>query len=310
MFLSLSSYNPMNLKKKYYLTRLGESREVQEGEEILEKLKQKKRDDEEVLTVKVFPKDLHVLSHYSRIKKLKPTKRGTIKKFSFGSTKRLRFLLRNTSEQMEYEVGLTYPNEFPNDGLIVKGHFHRLRMRLNYYGYKYIWILEFQGRGAPHFHMLLNKEIEKEVLANMWFDIVGSGDIKHLKRGVHVSAIRSKERMASYFATYLSKQDQKLVPEAFQNVGRFWGASRNLLDCTIKKFYGTPDDIQVLKKQMRPIRRWHNAQKRSWSKKRKFKVKAIKNRFVKRGAGFKVINSNLFTDELKRRNLDTTLYES
>jgi hypothetical protein len=309
MVLLLSFYNPMNVKKKHYLTRLGRNYEIQEDEKILEKWKSKKRDTEDVLTLKIFPKDLHVSSHNPRVKEFKPSKRGVIKKFSFGSIRRLRFLLRNTAEQMEYEVGLTYPNEFPNDGLLVKKHFHKLRMRLNYREYKYIWILEFQGRGAPHFHMLLNKEIDKDVLASMWFDIVGSGDAKHLKRGVHVGVIRSKEKMAGYFATYLSKQDQKLVPETFQNVGRFWGASRNLLTCTVKKYYGNPEDIKALKKQMRPMRRWHNGQKRSWSKKKKFKVKGLKNNFVKRGVAFKVINSNLFIDELRKRNMDTSLYE-
>jgi hypothetical protein len=258
--------------------------------------------------MKIFPKDIHFSSYVPPIRGV-TAKRGKIKRFSFGSIKRLKFLLRNTVHKMEYEIGLTYPNEFPNDGLLVKSHFHRLRMRLNYYGYKYIWILEFQGRGAPHFHMLVNKPIERKVLAKMWFDIVGSQDDKHLRRGVHASPIRSKDGMAIYFANYLSKQDQKLVPEEFRNVGRFWGASRELLDCTVKKFYGTSEDIKKIKKELRPLRRWFDGKKRQWSKKSPLKGKFRRNKYVRRGVSYKVINSDSFVKEYKRRNMDTSLFE-
>ena len=149
------------------------------------------------------------------------------------------------------------------------------------------------------------------MLLKIWFDIVGSGDLKHLKKGAHIEAIRNKDGMAGYFATYLSKQDQKQVPVAFNNVGRFWGVSKNLLDCTIKKFYGKYADIQELKRELRPMRRWYDGQKRGWSKKKKFvtTTKKFKNTTRNRGITLKVINSNLFVGELRKRDLDTSLYE-
>lgn len=324
MVLSLSSYKRMKIQNKSYLTRLGRNYPIHNDDKIIKQWKPKNNSNENVLTIKIFTRDLLVTSFNPALKKYrhltpeqkikeeakKQQRRGRIKKFSFGSIKRLRFLLRNIADKMEYEAGLTYPNEFPNDGLLVKEHFHKLRMRLNYYGYKFIWVLEFQKRGAPHFHMLLNKEIKKEVLAKMWYKIVGSGDLKHLKRGVHVAPIRSKDGMAKYFATYLSKQEQKHVPKEYQNVGRFWGCSLDLLECTIKKYYGNGEDIQILKKQLRPIRRWFDGKKRSWSNKRKFTgVKGYKNKFVRCGASFKVIYMDLFVNELKSRGLDISLYE-
>ncbi len=301
----------MKTDKKYFLTRLGRNYEIDRNDPILEKWIPKKRPDENVLTMKVFPKDIHVSSNNpmpkSRFRKV--VRRGAIKKLTTRSTKRLRFLLRNVADTMEYEAGLTYPNEFPNDGLLVKEHFHKLRQRLNYRGYKFIWVLEFQRRGAPHFHMLLNKYIKEEDLAKMWFDIVGSGDVKHLRRGVHVEVIRSKDKMASYFVTYITKQDQKQVPEEYKNVGRFWGSSQNILTCTVKKFYGNMEDIRELKKQLRPMRRWFDGKKRSWSKQRPFKSKKFVNKYIRRGVAFKIINTNIFIDELKKRGLDTSLYE-
>ena len=301
----------MKIQKKYYLTRLGVNYEIDKDDKILEKWIPKKRADENILTMKVFPKDIHISSNnpVPKSKFCKVTKRGAIKKLTITSTKRLRFLLRNVADTMEYEVGLTYPKEFPKDGLVVKQHFHKLRMRLNYRGYKHIWVLEFQKRGAPHFHLLINKYISEEELAKMWFTIVSSGDIKHLSRGVHVGFIRSKDKMASYFITYITKQDQKQVPQEYKNVGRFWGASQNLLPCTIKKFYGNMEDIRELKKQLRPMRRWFDGKKRSWSKQRPFKSKKFVNKYIRRGVAFKVINTNLFIDEFKRRGIETSLYE-
>lgn len=324
MVLSLSFFKRMKINKKSYLTRLGRNYAIHNDDKIIEKWSPKKNSNEHVLTMKVFARDLHVTSFNPALRPFKwltpeekieleekkQQKRGQIKKFSFGSVKRLRFLLRNIVHKMEYEATLTYPNEFPNNGLLVKEHFHKLRQRLNYYGYKFVWVLEFQERGAPHFHLLLNKEIREEELAKMWFKIVGSGDLKHLKHGVHVDKIRSKDGMAKYFATYIGKQEQKNVPLGYQNVGRFWGSSIELLECTIKKYYGNVEDIQELKKQLRPIRRWFDGQKRSWSNKRKFTgVKGYKNKFVRRGASFKVIHSDLFVNELKNRGLDISLYE-
>lgn len=309
----------MNKKEEFFLTREGKNYPIDKDDKILETWTPKYRDHYDVLKVKIYKKDFHLSAYNPMPRKrlvnmtnddlLAPIKRGKIKKFSFGSQKRLKFILRNTINSMSYEAGLTYPNEFPTDGLIIKSHFHKLRMRLNYYGYRNIWILEFQGRGAPHFHMLLDKEIKEEVLAKMWFDIVKSGDIKHLKRGVHVEPIRNIDAMSKYFSTYLSKQDQKLVPLEFQNVGRFWGYTHSLLECTEKKFYGNPSDIELLKKQLRTMRRWFDSKKRSWGKNKTKTGKVFKNKFIKRGTSFKVVNSDLFINELKRRGEDTTFFD-
>ena len=275
-----------------------------------------------VLTMKIFNKDFEASDYspksYTKVWTIEKyekwklrKKRGRVKKLSFGSVKRLKFILRNCIHEMNYEVGLTYPNEFPNDGLAVKDHLHKLRMRLAYRGYKSIWVLEFQARGAPHFHMLLDKEIELEELLKMWYSIVGSGDIKHLRHGAHVKKIRTKEGMRHYFASYLTKQDQKTVPEAYHNVGRFWGYTLSLLSFTIKKFYGNEEDIRELKGKLRPMRKWYDSQKRGWGKKKatggkKFHINPHLNH---RGSKIKVVNSDKFIDELKKRGMDTRLFD-
>jgi len=297
----------MKITEKNYLTRSGNNYEVKHNAENIKPVAHRY---EAKLTIKVFPKDIHVSSYIpSGVKKKTYKKRGKISKLSFPSSKRLKMVLRNVADKMEYEAGLTYPKGFSSDGILVKKHFHKLRSWFNYYGYKYVWIMEFQGRGAPHFHLLLNKEIKKEALIKIWFKIVGSGDLKHLKHGVHVGLIRNKGATATYFNSYVTKKDQKHVPKEYQNVGRFWGYSHSLLECAVKNYYGSVEGVNNLKKQTRPMRRWFDGQKRSWRKKKKYTPKKFKNKYIRRGQSFKVINSNLFIEELKKRGIDTSLYE-
>jgi hypothetical protein len=306
----------MREKKEFYLTRFGKNYKVDENNPILKKWVSENRDHYDVLTTKAFPKDFHASDFVKRVspfknEKKKRKERGEIQRCTPQAMRRFKFLLRNTMHGMNFEIGLTYPNEYSQcvDGLVIKSHLHKIILRLNYRGYKHIWALEFQERGAPHFHMLLDKEISKKELAKMWFDVVGSGDLKHLRRGVHVAPIRSKDGMEKYFTNYLTKQDQKTVPEKYLNVGRFWGNSRNLLSCTIRKYYGNPEDIRLLKKELRNIRKWFESKKRLWSKKNALKGKFYKNPFVRKGSSFKIVYSNVFIEECRKRGLDTSLFD-
>ena len=100
-----------------------------------------------------------------------------------------------------------------------------------------IWFLEFQpNRGAPHFHLYLGQcpmnNIEKGIkaCAHAWFEIVGSGDPKHLKFTLGgygnkpcLEYMRNPHAASYYAVKYVVKADQKDVPDAYTNVGRFWG---------------------------------------------------------------------------------------
>jgi len=148
-----------------------------------------------LLKIKIYPKDLHVSDSGSRnygkektdrnwvyvlddngeVIDVHKKKRGVIKKYSFGASKRLKFVLRNTSHLMNVKLTLTYPNEFPMDGELVKKQLHNFLAWLRYYDCRYIWLLEFQERGAPHFHILVDKNIPYHDVAEIWYKIVDSG---------------------------------------------------------------------------------------------------------------------------------------
>jgi hypothetical protein len=142
--------------------------------------------------------------------------------FSEESKRRMRFTFRNVVG-LRVLLTLTYPGEFSTDGREVKRHWDNMRRWLARRGVGGAWFMEFQARGAPHFHCFLTGEVSKEQVAAAWFRIVGSGDDRHLRAGTRVEALRELHAAGAYAAKYLNKQEQKEVPEGFSDVGRFWG---------------------------------------------------------------------------------------
>ncbi len=148
-------------------------------------------------------------------------------------------------------VTLTYPGEYPGDGRLVKAHLQAFRERWNrrFGSVEGVWKMEFQRRGAPHFHFAMlipdkvtlgiseagrleDRATRAEVLevrawvANAWFAVVGSGDDAHLLAGTQVDKLADEP--AAYFAGYAgtsrgSKEYQHEVPEGYSECGRFWG---------------------------------------------------------------------------------------
>ncbi len=124
---------------------------------------------------------------------------------------------------------LTYPAEFPMDGRLVKRHWHNFRTWLvRKHGRCGVWFMEFQERGAPHFHVFLDAGVDKQEVSRKWYAIVGSEDPKHLVAGTRVEQLREQHAAPAYAAKYAAKAKQKAVPEGFQEVGRFWGTFGDL----------------------------------------------------------------------------------
>jgi hypothetical protein len=130
-------------------------------------------------------------------------------------------------------VTLTYPREFTLDGERVKRDLDTFYKAVDYeYGTpRGVWKMEFQRRGAPHFHIALaGVEDSNEFRAwvsSTWYRIVGSGDLRHLTAGTQVQRLR--ENPAAYFAGYVgftkgSKEYQHYAPEGYEKLGRYWGS--------------------------------------------------------------------------------------
>ena len=159
--------------------------------------------------------------------------RGSVAEFSEGSARRMRTYLRTCKAEYTHLVTLTYPGSYPCDGAICKNHLRRFLQELKRDAYRLgddtsvfslFWFLEFQDRGAPHFHILSTRFFNYRWIAKVWYEIVNSEDSRHLEAGTRIEKLRlGRSGISSYAAKYANKQAQKLVPEGYEKVGRFWG---------------------------------------------------------------------------------------
>lgn len=197
--------------------------------------------------------------------------RGDVVGFSAGSAIRMRRYLRECRAEYRSMVTLTYPGFFESDGSIVKNHLRRFLQEVqreyirgskangdgmfkgdaagtgqNYSGFKALhsafWFLEFQERGAPHFHIFFNWCPSKEWVSERWYNIVGSDDIRHLHAGTRTEKlIAGRAGTISYASKYANKCEQKVVPSEYKNVGRFWGVYGDRITMSAATFVSVKD---------------------------------------------------------------------
>jgi hypothetical protein len=158
-------------------------------------------------------------------------KRGRITQFSRKSRMHFRKLLASVrTDCLPLFLTLTYPKEYSFDWQRWKRDLKVFckRMDREWPSSSLVWRLEFQKRGAPHFHIFLYGIYDKsgrqrfgsEWLSDAWFEIVGSGDEKHRRAGTKVEVIRTRAGAMSYAVGYNTKMDQTLPGQC---VGRYWG---------------------------------------------------------------------------------------
>jgi len=212
-----------------------------------------KHRDLPVRGVRRFLKDVVVVKKSAALFDSKGRPQGAIiTEFSHQSRMRLLHTAKNCGVQFSSMATLTYPAEFPRDGRQVKEHDLKgiIRwFRRNFSGVLGLWFLEFQKRGAPHFHILLDIIMQnygdlverrrksrvgdrasyktlpemEQALAAAWYRIVGSGDEKHLRAGVSWEVLELSDAAIRYAAKHAAKPRQKEVPAEYFNVGKFWG---------------------------------------------------------------------------------------
>jgi len=160
--------------------------------------------------------------------------RSAVNHFSVGCGIRMRRYLRECRADYSQMVTLTYPNEYPTDGARSKEHLRRYLQECKRWdekanplattGFSAFWFLEFQERGAPHYHIFLNRCPPKDFNSSTWYRIVNSEDEKHLRAGTRTEYLRrGRAGTISYASKYAAKAAQKSVPAGYENVGRFWG---------------------------------------------------------------------------------------
>jgi hypothetical protein len=163
--------------------------------------------------------------------------RGKVKKFSSKSLQRLAFYVAETTVEFKSILTLTFPSDFSRDGRRVKKDLQKaLRFLPIVFGDKvnYVWVLEFQKRDAPHFHILIDQTVSTQEdfsLCCMWAEAVTGASsetrekIFFAHRDGAMQAIRTPDGAKRYLLKYTLKQETKFVPRSYRSVGRFWGMS-------------------------------------------------------------------------------------
>lgn len=154
--------------------------------------------------------------------------RGKIVEFSAAARRRLLDFLGEINQlragRLPLFLTLTYPAKWPESPEAWKAHLDAWLKRLarRHPSAAAIWRLEFQERGAPHFHLLVwgVRWMDRKWLSRSWFQVVRSGDERHHKAGTRVENIKSWKGVMWYAAKYISKKSLGPCPEM---AGRFWG---------------------------------------------------------------------------------------
>lgn len=182
--------------------------------------------------------------------------RDVIKDFSTKARRNMIKAVARLRALTPYFLTLTYPEAFPSPAE-AKRHLEVFAMRFlrRYPGGFFIWKMEPQARGAVHFHLLLDPGqvdleaaplgdrqqvgfyrgkpdfITKGWVAEAWYEIVGSGDEKHLRRGTDLRDLRmqttteTEKMVMAYVSKYMGKvtyTDAELAT-AWATPGRWWG---------------------------------------------------------------------------------------
>lgn len=198
----------------------------------------------------VYPQAVKIVREkYGQDKPQQPPERSEIQGFSEHSRRRLRFLAGNTSSRLISQFCLTYHKTCP-DGSTVKKHLNSwlTRLRSRFPGVHYLWVLEFQTRGVPHFHIWLSLPHDlpglRNILAKSWHNIAEPDSPEHLAFHNHKKNLIAWDMYSpGYLCKYLDKESQKAVPAGYCGVGRFWGNSRGLLAVPESI---TPSDLEHL----------------------------------------------------------------
>jgi hypothetical protein len=203
--------------------------------------------------------------------------RGAISMVSKRSMNKLALLVRSTEVKFLSAMTLTYGQNYPLSGRIAKKHLNNflISMKREFGPFEYVWCLEFQERGAVHFHVVSTLSppgpLQLHSFANIWLGISLEGDwlyseiiwngkkfVSGQTLGTQLAGysvhshpkswepIRKRDGVARYFAKYANKLKQKVVPTWYYDVGRFWGASRGVRMPEGKNYHGGDKDIRAL----------------------------------------------------------------
>ena len=156
------------------------------------------------------------------------TPRGVVQGISSKSRGRLiKLLAKINRPDAPVFITLTY-REFTDDFEQWKADLHRFKCAFVYHfpTLAAVWRLEFQQRGAPHYHLLawLDREstvgFVEETVRRCWLNAIGQHSRANQEHGTTVEHVADFRECAFYISLYQSKDDQDRKDI---QTGREWG---------------------------------------------------------------------------------------
>lgn len=222
------------------------------------------------------------------------SRRGVVNAFSSAARKRL----LNLFNRMELHslkcvfLTLTYGQDFPSPQ-VAKKH-KRLflaRVQRRWPLVSVVWRMEFQDRGAPHFHLVLFNlpYVPKEEIQALWAASVpeefwDTSDVEPRYPFTRIEMITSKKRLLSYVSKYVAKRDaaggvsgfnlfaylhagQFIHPQTGEicgSVGRWWGVHNAdalpMAVAVVVELVGSYASIYALRRSARRV--WRGCSRR------------------------------------------------
>jgi hypothetical protein len=126
-------------------------------------------------------------------------------------------------------LSLTWHEVMPSPGE-AKAALNRFSMKFSrrFPGGSYIWKLEPQERGFPHFHLFVYGVpwVDPQKLSELWHECTDEASEQHRKSGVDVEWVRDDGKVQAYLAEYFDKMGKFQFgneEEPWDWPGRFWG---------------------------------------------------------------------------------------
>ncbi|MBA7533511.1 hypothetical protein ES705_25751 [subsurface metagenome] len=190
---------------------------------------------------KVYPNcvEYHPKKGSDYYKQRRSAPRGNIQEFSKKSRFRLFHLMSKIDNKLLTEplfITLTYHHGHHRVHSNTKGQLHHFLVRLRQLSphVEYIWRIELQKRGAPHYHLIIfpsildkpNNKINFSIMVSkIWHSIADPDSRAHKEYGCKIKVINSYREACAYISKYVGKYNPN---EDSVKVGRHWGNSRNL----------------------------------------------------------------------------------
>lgn len=202
----------------------------------------------ELVSVNMFERIVEFTSPFKEFENPPPPirEKNDIQSFSKNSRSRLIKLFAQTSFRSYskmYFLTLTYHEDFPQEFRAFKiqlDRFLKMIRRLDS-NLAWIWRLEFQERGAPHYHLVLfwskkSPKVSELTLKNWvtkaWLTHKACRCEDCQRYSTKLTELDTFKKGFNYVCKYSAKPDEKTKPV---NSGRIWGYSNNLERYPIKK---------------------------------------------------------------------------